>query len=503
MKRTKKGPRILIITPEITYLPSGMGNMANHLTAKGGGLADVSATLISTLFENNVDVHVALPHYRKIFNVNIGGFLDEELLIYKSKLPEDRIHLAEDRAFYYLNQVYTPYEDTNNNVAMVFQREVINNIIPTVRPDLIHCNDWMTGLIPGFSRRLNIPCLFTVHNIHTLKLMMGQIEQYGIDVEEFWQNLYHERMPHDYHESRANNPVDLLCSGIFAAHFINTVSGTFLREIIDGRHDFVNHYLRSEFTHKTAAGCATGVLNSPDSSYTPETDQALTSNYSSIDHKKGKQLNKLKLQKYLNLDRDKNAPLLFWPSRLDPNQKGCQLFAEIFYRIIAEYWEKNLQIVIVANGPYQKYFHGIVNQHGLINRAAVCDFNEDLSRIGYAASDFMIMPSLFEPCGLPQMICQIYGSLPIAHDTGGIHDTVSALNLDDNTGNGFLFNTYDSNGLKWAIDDAMKFYTLPEDIKNDQISRIMLESKQTFNYKVTSQHYMEIYDKMLARPMIN
>ena len=503
MKRTKKGPRILIITPEITHLPSGTGNMANHLTAKGGGLADVSATLVSTLFEKNVDVHVALPHYRKIFHVNIGNFLNEELLIYKTKLPEDRIHLAEDRAFYYLNQVYNPYENTNNNVAMVFQRELINNIIPTVRPDLIHCNDWTTGLIPGFARRLNIPCLFTVHNIHTLKLMMSQIEQYGIDVEEFWQNLYHQHMPHNYHESRTNNPVDLLCSGIFAAHFINTVSRTFLTEIIDGRHEFVNDYLRNEFSHKVAAGCATGVLNSPDSSYDPEIDKALATNYSTIGHKKGKQVNKLKLQKSLNLERDEDAPLLFWPSRLDPNQKGCQLLAEIFYQVIDEYWHQNLQIVMVANGSYQKHFHDILNHHHLFNRAAVCDFDESLSRMGYAASDFMIMPSLFEPCGLPQMICQIYGSLPVARDIGGIHDTVSMLNSDKNTGNGFLFEAYDSNGLKWAIDQAMEFYNLPDEVKNKQISRIMSESKQTFNYKVTALHYMEIYDKMLTRPLVN
>ena len=97
----ESNPRILIVTPEITYLPDGMGNMSNQLSAKAGGLADVSASLVSALYELGADVHVALPHYRKMFHVDIGDFINDELLIYKRKLPEDRIHLAEDRIFYY------------------------------------------------------------------------------------------------------------------------------------------------------------------------------------------------------------------------------------------------------------------------------------------------------------------------------------------------------------------------------------------------------------------
>jgi glycogen synthase len=83
----------------------------------------------------------------------------------------------------------------------------------------------------------------------------------------------------------------------------------------------------------------------------------------------------------------------------------------------------NLQVVFVANGDYQQTFRDIVNQHGFHSRVAVCDFNERLEHLAYAAADFILMPSLFEPCGLPQMIAPIYGALPVAHDTGGIHDT--------------------------------------------------------------------------------
>ena len=181
----ESNPRILIVTPEITYLPDGMGNMSNQLSAKAGGLADVSASLVSALYELGADVHVALPHYRKMFHVDIGDFINDELLIYKRKLPEDRIHLAEDRIFYYQDRVYTNTEAVDLKVALAFQREIINNIIPTVKPDLIHCNDWMTGLIPAEARTLGIPSLFTFHNIHTVKATLEHIEDSGQMLQSF------------------------------------------------------------------------------------------------------------------------------------------------------------------------------------------------------------------------------------------------------------------------------------------------------------------------------
>ena len=499
--KSKTKPRILVVTPEITYLPNGMGNMANFLTAKGGGLADVSATLVSNLFKQGVDVHVALPHYRKMFHIDVGNFISEKLRIYKSKLPEERIHLAEDRAFYYRDQVYDGYEDGNISVSLVFQREVINNIIPRVRPDLIHCNDWMTGLIPAMARRLNIPCLFTVHNIHTLKVTMECIENTGLDVAEFWQHLFFERIPSNYEESRCFNAVDLLTSGLFAAHYINTVSPTFLKEVVNGQHKFINGNVKREFINKSKTGYASGVLNSPDPSYNPAKDEALARNYNSRNHEQGKLANKRQLQERLGLIRDDNAPLFFWPSRLDPVQKGCQLLTDILYHVISKYWKNNLQLVVVANGSYQNHFHDVVRWHDFYKRVSVCDFDEQLSRLAYAASDFLLMPSLFEPCGLPQMICPLYGTIPIAHDTGGIHDTVSPLTVEKDSGNGFLFKHYNSKSLSWAIDQAMVFYKLPAATKKKQISRIMRESAAQFNCSVTAKHYMNIYEELLAKPM--
>jgi starch synthase/alpha-amylase len=495
-------PCILIVTPEVTYLPDRMGSLSNYLTAKAGGLADVSAALISALFHQGADVHVALPDYRSIFRDRLAPFLRKEQRLIRSVMPDDRLHLAEDRAFFYLNRVYSNYGGENTKLALAFQREVINNIIPRVQPDLIHCNDWMTGLIPAASRELGIPCLFTIHNIHTVKSSLSVIEDRGIDAAAFWQYLYYENMAFDYGHIRETNPVDFLASGIFAAHFVNTVSRRFLEEIVEGQHDFVSPHLRQELTNKWYAGCAAGILNAPDPTFNPATDEILPFSYGPADHFAAKKNNKRALQEMLGLIRDEKAPVFFWPNRLDPIQKGCQLLADILYHLISKYWDQNLQVVFVANGDYQRVFRDIVNHHHFHQRVAVCDFDNRLEHLGYGASDFILMPSLFEPCGLPQMIAPIYGSLPVAHDTGGIHDTITHFNQKNNSGNGFLFETYNTSGLFWAIDEAMAFYRLPPKTKQRQIERIMRQSLETFNHSVNARQYIDLYEKMLQRPLI-
>jgi len=500
---TKTAPRILIVTPEITYLPQGMGNMANRMKAKAGGLADVSASLVSALFHLGADVHVALPHYRRMFHVDVNQLISEELRIYLSHLSDNRIHLAEDRVFYYRDRVYSSYLEDSYKVSLAFQREVLNNIIPRVNPDLIHCNDWMTGLIPAMARRIGVPCLFTLHNIHTQKMTLEKVEDTGIDAAEFWRYLYYDRVPDSYEETRWSNPVDMLTSGIFASHFINTVSPTFLEEIVDGHHSFVPGHIRREVAAKKATGCAVGILNAPDEDYDPSTDEALRQQYGPETQAEGKRANKVALQEKLGLRVDPEAPLFFWPSRLDPMQKGCQLLTDILFRMVSDYWDQHLQVAVVANGEHQRHFHEVVRFHDLHERVAVCDFDESVSRLGFAASDFMLMPSRFEPCGLPQMISQIYGSLPVVHDTGGLHDTVSQLDVTADTGTGFLFEVYDSGGLRWAVDQAMEFHARPPEVKEATVGRVMADASQRFTHNVTARQYIDIYESMLQRPLVN
>jgi len=353
MADQSKNPRILIVTPEVTYLPDRMGDMASFFTAKAGGLADVSAALITALFEQGANVHVALPDYRSIFSNGLTPVLKKELHRIHRIMPDDHIHLARDRAFYYINRVYSASGEENIKLALAFQREVISHVVPRVQPDLIHCNDWMTGLIPAMARELGIPCLFTIHNAHTVKATLASIEDRGIDAASFWQHLYYMNMATSYEQSRDANPVDFLTSGIFAAHFVNIVSPTFLKEIIEGKHPFVEYQIRRELTYKKEAECAAGILNAPDPAFNPMTDDELKKKYGPDNFSSGKKENKRFLQKKLGLIKDDLAPIFFWPSRLDPIQKGCQLLADIFHRVLSTYWNQHLQVVFVANGDYQ------------------------------------------------------------------------------------------------------------------------------------------------------
>ncbi|WP_309488578.1 glycogen synthase [Oceaniferula flava] len=490
-----KKPTILVVTPEITYLPEGMGNMAQRMHAKAGGMADVSASLVSALYDQGADVHVALPNYRRMFNMDVQAHHDREYSRVRENLGKERIHLAEDRVFYHRDQIYA---DENLRVSLAFQREVINHIIPQVRPDLIHCNDWMTGLIPAVAKRFDIPSLITLHNIHTEKVTMAEIEDRGIDAAEFWEHLFFERPPYSYEESRIHNPTDLLASGIFASDHVNTVSETFLYEVVEGRHDFVPDSIKNELANKHYAGCASGILNAPDVSYDPLTDDSLAFKYSAENVMEGKAANKRRLQEATGLNVNPNAPVLFWPSRLDPMQKGCQLFADILYQTVADYSDVDLQVAIIANGTFKTHFENIVKMHGLAGRVAVVDFDEDLSRLGYAGADFMIMPSRFEPCGLPQMVSPKYGTLSVAHDTGGIHDTVEHLHQDCSQGNGFRFQHYSPEGLRWGINEAIGFFKRSYEEKQHVLARIMRESATRFNHTTTAAAYINRYETMLG-----
>ncbi|MGC4016199.1 MAG: glycogen/starch synthase [Luteolibacter sp.] len=430
-------PRILVVTPEITYLPEGMGNLAQRMCAKAGGLADVSASLVKALYDQGADVHVALPNYRRMFHLDVESVLAHEYEKVSRSLPEQRIHLAEDRVFYHRNTVYGA---ENHLISLAFQREVINHTIPQVRPDLIHCNDWMTGLIPAVAKRHGIPSLFTVHNIHserrTLRPDRGPGDRCrGLLAAPLlppsapqlrgkpWQQSSgpaHQR--HFLRQSRQYGQPDLPPRG-----------GRWkprLHPGCDPQRTPLQVPLRTRQRHPQCAGY--GLRSSHRSRPSP-------SPYDVDSLAEGKRANKLAFQAQLGLKLDPDAPLFFWPSRLDPVQKGCQLLTDILYRLVADHSACGLQIAVVASGAYQNHFQRIVAMHGLQDRVAVRDFNETLSHLGYAASDFIFMPSSFEPCGLPQMIAPKYGSLTIAHDTGGLHDTVEEMDATRSCGNDFLF----------------------------------------------------------------
>ena len=488
--------KILIITPGITEFPASMGDSDSYLTAKADGVSDQFSHLFAALAKQGVDVHIAMPNYLRIIRGEKISLVEQDLAVYKNAgVPDNNIYLIEkDELFAHHNVSGTD----NANIAFALQNNVLEKIIPNVKPELIHCIDWLTGLIPAATRTKRIPCLLTLHNMHTYEAPFGEIEGSGISARDFWPRLYFKRMPHNEREAIDNNTVDLLASAIFSAHFVHTGSPTFIDEIAAGRHNFIPGNIVAEIINKKHAKCAEGIRIPIDPELSP---QSMDDKYDSENATNGKLASKKKLQAYCGLDQTDTAPLFFWPSRLDAHQKGCHLLTDILYETIDKFWKHNLQIVIIANGVYKRKFDDIVRMHSLSRRVAVRTFAEYPSRLAYAASDFLLLPSLYDVCGMNAMTGLIYGSLPVAHDTGGLHDTIKPLRVDCNEGNGFLFQVHNAEGLRLAIEHAMVFYRLPVEKKAQQISRIMKQSQKEFNIDEIASNYINLYEKMQKHPM--
>lgn len=212
--------KILIITPEIACIPGSRDAHSKVVTAHQWQLTGMMGALIGGLNRLGADIHVAQPDYRRIFRF----FSQNKQVTTGQKFPADKVCLSEDRVFFYSDRLDCNREWENIRISIAFQREVINTILPQVEPDLIHCHNWMTGLIPAVARELDIPCLFSVYKIDTGKSPLSYIEDMGIDAATFWQHLYFSRYPLSYEETRETNPADFLLSGIYAAHLVNIIN---------------------------------------------------------------------------------------------------------------------------------------------------------------------------------------------------------------------------------------------------------------------------------------
>jgi starch synthase/alpha-amylase len=245
-------PRILFVTPEAVFMPEGTGNSTDYINTHIGGFGDLLAGLISDLFNLGVDVYVAQPDYRRIFADLSRRNRFKEV----KKIPGDRVHLTRDRVFFYANYPHSNFQRENTKISVTFQREVINHVIPEVYPDVLHCHDWMTGLIPAMAKKIETPCLFTVQNPGTAKSFLSYFEDKGIDAAAFWQHLFYDRYPINYEETRECNPVNFLLSGIFAANFVNTSSSAFLAKMGENQSIFAKVPIWGALVKKVNAGCA-------------------------------------------------------------------------------------------------------------------------------------------------------------------------------------------------------------------------------------------------------
>ena len=492
----------MVVTPELTFVPHSMGPGARSISARAGGLGDICSAQIHALFEAGVDVHLAMPNYRNVFKINDRRMPGVDLQSRIGQLPESRIHLAQDRSFYYHPKLFLSTDWETIRTALAFQREVINLIIPEVQPDLIHCYDWMTGLIPAMARRTGISCIFTVYRLDSPRLLLSTIEERGIDAADFWQHCFFSRMPVNYEETRNTNPVDMLTTGVFAAHMVSTLSQTFQNSLMDGSGQAAPPMLRTELLNKLHTGTLSTIAPAPDSSFNPTTDRALMRSYGPDSHAVGKPYNKLYLQETMHLPMDSTVPVCFWPTRLDGSRPGWRLMADTLGTILDRYQKQGLQVVFVAEGDCQDQLRTLIDRMQARDRVAVCDFDARRSRLAYAGSDFVLMPLYLDPCALPCRIGQRYGTLPIGHDAGAIHDCAEHLDTEANYGSGFLFKHFDRTGFLWAIDQAMAFYAAPPDLRAAQVKRIMTESLERFDPEQTARQSMDLYWSALGRPLV-
>lgn len=496
-----KLPKILLCTPEVTELPEGLGNAANMVSAKGGGLGDISASLIRYLNESQeYELHVALPKYDKKIR-NVAAITNQQIDQLAIILSDRGIHLVNDSAFSYLTDPYSTHKvHTSIRRALAFQRYIINDLLDWIQPDVVHCNDWMTALIPAAARAKGIKSLFTLHNIFTEKQSLMQIELSGIKPVEFAEWLYFEHYPGNIRENWQlqfeTNPVDFTASAILATDFFNTVSPTFLIELKDNHFpEIVPPAVYQMIKRKYEEGRALGIINAPNDTINPRILPNIF-NFSAENVTEGKARNKELLQKEIGLPPAPDQPIFFWPNRLY-FQKAPELLIDNAEYFIKKY---KIQIAVVANGDtkHEKALEKLAIKNRNI---AYQHFDESLSNLGKAGADFILMPSRYEPCGLPQMEALRFGTLPLVRATGGLRDTITHLDMQNNTGNGFVFQIGDKAGLEYAIREAVNFFNLSLEQKEVILKRIMIESKEKFNLKNTAQKYMNVYDQLIQEKM--
>jgi starch synthase len=490
-------PKILICTPEITELPEGMGNAANIVAAKGGGMGDISASLIRYLNDSeDFELHVVLPKYDNSIK-HVAEITNQEIDRLSIILSGKGIHLVNDSAFSYISNPYQQHKiHTSIRRALAFQRHIINNLLDWIQPDVVHCNDWMTALVPAAAKAKGIKSLFTLHNIFTEKQTLMDIELSGMKPMDFAEYLYFERFPEDIKKNwKAHfktNKIDFTASAILASDYFNTVSETFLYELKENYFDdIVPKSIYETIKQKYEQGRALGIINAPNDNVNPKLLPSII-NFNKHTMVEKKAENKRNFQIKMGLPEEPDVPVFFWPNRLY-FQKSPELVADN-----AEYFLKKykMQIAVVANGDeeLEKQFRDLSKK---LPGLAYKNFNDPLSNLGKAASDFILMPSRYEPCGLPQMEAPRFGTLPIVRATGGLKDTIDHLDIKNNSGNGFVFNIADKAGLEFGINEAINFYSQPMEVKKPILQRIMSESKRRFNLKNTASKYMEIYQALI------
>jgi len=353
-------------------------------------------------------------------------------------------------------------------------------------PDVIHCNDWQTALIPIYlkddgvreERFRSIRTTLTIHNIEYQGRCSRQTLGDLFGLNEGWANDGTIMMDGD---------VNLLKGAILCADAINAVSPTYAQEL---KLAYFAHRLESILCRCEYK--LTGVLNGIDMKlYDPAQDARIAARYS-VENMAGKAENKAVLQKMVGLREDPDTPVLAIVSRL-VSHKGLDLVCEVLHDVM----ELPVQLVVLGKGDqkYEEFFRWAAQQYE--GRAAVkLDYNEELAMAIYAGADLFLMPSKSEPCGLSQMIAMRYGTVPIVRETGGLKDTVQHYEDWRDSGNGFTFANYAGSDLLYVIREAVELYKESPEAFARLRARAM---SGDFSWTRSARDYLKIYHSIVSQ----
>ena len=468
---------------------------------KTGGLADVVGALPQYLDKSQFDVRVILPNYTCIPEKYRADFkyITHFYMDYGKRAEAVHVGIMEYEyngiKFYFVdNEWYfkcdSPYSsDLKWDIErFTYFCKAVLAIMPVIgfRPDIIHCHDWQASLIPVFLHTAFATNPFysstrTIMTIHNLKFQ-------GVwDIEYF---KYNTALP-DYmftsDKLGFHNNANMLKGGLVYADYITTVSETYAEEI---KYPFFGEQLDGLLRARSAS--LRGILNGIDYSvFDPNKDGSIFAEYNSGNFKEKKAYNKAKLQEELGLPVDSSKYMMAIISRLT-DQKGLDLVSYAMERICDE----NTQFVIIGTGDpkYENMFRHYQWKYPERVSANIL-YSDKLAHKLYAAADAMLMPSLFEPCGLTQLISLRYGTIPIVRETGGLKDTVKPYNEYDGSGTGFSFANYNGDEMLGVINYSKSVYY---DHRGEWDKMVKRGMETDFSWNSSARQYEGMYNWMLS-----